>query len=83
MSTPTIILAATGFLIVKALSGDETAINPDQITSVTKTRDGEGNKLLTASAECVIGLTNGKFVTTKESCTSILHRIDELREKPP
>ena len=79
-----IILAAAGFLVVRTLSGDDIAINPNQITSITKTRDGEGNKWLVEDVHCVVGLTNGKFVSTAESCPSLLHRLEELdKEKPP
>lgn len=69
-------LIAVAFIIVQSLDGSEVAINVDQITSITRTRDdGEGHKMLTDKAECVIGLSNGKFVSIADDCGDVLRKI--------
>lgn len=78
MVNESIILAA--FIVLQTLSGDEVAVNTDQITSITRTRDGEGNKLLTERAECVIGMTNGKFFSVALDCADILEMIVKLEQ---
>lgn len=77
-------LIAVGFIILHDLHGLEVAINPEQITSIMRTRaDGEGKKLLHDKVECVIGFTNGKFQSVVEGCDEVLRKIvDAEREKP-
>lgn len=68
---------AVTFVILHTLNGDEVAINPEQITSITRPHDGEGQKLLTDRVECAVGLSNGKFVSVLEECSEVLRRITE------
>jgi len=71
-----IVLAA--FITVHTLDNQEAAVNTEQITSVVRGRDGEGNKLLTPNVHCVIGLTNGKFISVLEVCDEVLRKIEEV-----
>jgi len=44
-------------------------VNPDQITSMYSKKGP--NKQITDKAECVINLTDGKFVAVTETCEEI------------
>lgn len=68
-----IVLAA--FVVLQTLNGNETAVNVEQITSITKARDGEGNKLLSENVACVIGLANGSFLSVGMDCGEVLRLI--------
>lgn len=72
-------LVAYGFIVLHNLSGQEVIINTDQITAITPTRDDEGKKLLTDKVQCVIGFSNGKFVTVVEKCDDVRRKLEDVK----
>ncbi len=76
--TPAVTLT---LLVLHALDGQEITIAPYQVTSLRAHRPDKPNALLTDDANCLVGLTDGKFVTVKETCAEIRGRIN--RELKP
>lgn len=72
---------ALTLLVLHALDGQEITIAPHQVTSLHAQRPDKANRLLTNDASCLIGLTDGKFVTVKETCAEIRGLIN--RELKP
>ena len=70
-----ILLAAVVTLRLVSFHGPDgypVEINPEQVTSLRGAResDQEG-KYFTSEAHCMIGLTDGKFVTVAETCADV------------
>jgi hypothetical protein len=63
-------------VLLHTVDGRETLINPDQVASMSAAVEGEKNKLLVETVQCVIGLTNGKIVSVIEPC----HEVQQLLE---
>ena len=58
-------------VVLHALDGQEITIAPHQVTSMRAHRLDAQNKLLTDRVNCLIGLTDGKFITVRESCREV------------
>ena len=71
---------ALALIVLHALDGQEITIASYQVTSLRAHRPDKPNKLLAEEANCLVGLTDGKFVTVKESCAEVRKLIGE---KPP
>lgn len=69
------------FIILRTLEGHDVAINPDQITSITRGKDGEANKLLTERVACVIGLSDRRFISVLDDCADVLRKISDLERQ--
>jgi hypothetical protein len=67
-------------LVLHALDGQEITIAPYQVTSLRAHRTDQPNKLVTEGANCLIGLTDGKYVTVKETCAEIRLLIGQQRK---
>lgn len=67
---------ALHLLVVHTVDGREVVINQEQVTSLTSNKKGAHSKLLTEGARCLIGLTDGKFVTVAEDCESIKRQME-------
>ena len=65
-------------VVLQTLDGREVHINPAQVTSVVS-RAPSGNRALTDKAQCVINLTDGKFITVAEDCDSVRRRLEEAK----
>jgi hypothetical protein len=76
-----IALIAFNFIVLTDLEGKEVALSVSQIVSITRGKDGEANKLLTDKAKCIIGLTDGKFLTTATECDDVLRMIVNSEDK--
>jgi uncharacterized protein YlzI (FlbEa/FlbD family) len=72
---PDIVLAA--FLMVHTVDGREAAVNPKQISSIQRGQDSGANRVLVNKVRCVIGMTNGKFISVLEECDEVLRRLKE------
>ena len=64
-------IVVAAFIVLHTIDGLDVSINPAQITSLYAKKADRPNKLLTDSAVCVVGLTDGKFVTVIEDCASV------------
>ena len=71
-----LVQAALHLVLLHTVDGRETLINPDQVASMSSHVEGEKNKLLVETVQCVIGLTNGKIVSVIEPC----HEVQQLLE---
>lgn len=57
-------------IMLHRLDGGEVAINPSQITSLHTAATSQ-NKVVNPDAHCVIGLTDGKLVSVRETCLEV------------
>ena len=72
-------LALIALVVFHTVDGHEVAINPSQVTSVYAAKDYEENKLFVNSVRCVIGLTDGKWVTVAENCDVVKRKLEEAK----
>ena len=71
----------TVFIVLHTLEGFEIAINVEQITPITRGKDGEANKLLTERVACVIGLSDRRFISVLDDCADVLRKISDLERQ--
>jgi uncharacterized protein YlzI (FlbEa/FlbD family) len=64
-------------VLLHTIDGRETLINPEQVASMTHRSADKPNKLLTDGVECVIELSNGKFVSVIEHCDEVQQKLEE------
>jgi hypothetical protein len=74
-----VLLIALQLVVFHTVDGHEVAINPAQVTSMYAAKDDQKNKLFTDSVRCLIGLTDGKFVTVAENCDVVKRRLEEAK----
>ena len=67
---------AVQLVILHAPEGHEITIAPHQVTSLRASIPNKPNELLTGKVNCVVGLTDGKFVSVIESC-AVIRRLLE------
>lgn len=65
------VLVVLQLVVMHTVDGREVSINPKQVTSLHGAKDGQGNQLLTGDVSCVVGLTDGKFISVAESCDAV------------
>lgn len=58
-------------IILHTLSGAEIAINPKLIVSMRASVPDKVNERIAPSANCLINMTDGKFITVVESCNKV------------
>lgn len=68
--TPELALALH-LILLHSIDGHEITIASQQVTSLRAHQPGKPNKLMTDDANCLIGLTDGRFVTVIESCAEV------------
>lgn len=64
-------------VLFHTVDGHEVAINPAQVTNMYAAKDDQQNKLFTDSVRCVIGMTDGKYVTVAENCDVVKRQLEE------
>jgi hypothetical protein len=64
-------------VLLHTVDGRETLINPDQVASITHKDEGEPNKLLVNTVQCVIGFSSGKFVSVIEHCDEVKQKLED------
>jgi hypothetical protein len=64
-------------VVFHSVDGHEVAINPAQVTTMYAAKDDQENRLFVDSVRCVIGLTDGKFVTVAENCNVVKRLLEE------
>lgn len=77
MITP--LLIAVRLILLHTVDGRETMINPQQVASMSSHAEGEKNKVLVDTVQCVIALTNGKFVSVREPCDDVKLLLEAAR----
>jgi uncharacterized protein YlzI (FlbEa/FlbD family) len=66
-------------LIITLLDGREAHINPREIVSIMEAKEAEDpGKHFTSEVKCVVSMTDGKMITTKEDCDNIDARLHEM-----
>ena len=70
-------------IVLHGVDMHEVMINPEQVTSLREARKAEHNKLFTHEAQCMIGLTDGKFVAVVESCKAVRELVEHEVSRPP
>jgi hypothetical protein len=74
-----LVLAVLQLVVVHTIDGREVSINPKQVTSLHGAVDGKGNKLLTGDVSCVVGLTDGKFISVAENCDAVRKLLEDAK----
>lgn len=63
--------AAALVILLRDPEGREVRVSPGQITSLRSGVPGKPNSLAVPGARCMVGLTDGKFVSVIETCAQI------------
>jgi uncharacterized protein YlzI (FlbEa/FlbD family) len=71
------VLVVLHLVLLHTVDGRETLINPEQVASMTHRNADRPNKLLVDDVECVIELSNGKFVSVIEHCDEVQRKLEE------
>lgn len=80
------ILLAFTLLVLHSVDGFEMFINPEQIIILRPTTEaarGTPNTLIAPGHACVIGLTDGKFVSVTEHCDVVRQLIEQATRRYP
>ena len=74
-----IFLAMMIFIFVHAAGGEEMGINVEEISSVRQIKHEKGEKdpWYHENVNCVIVMSNGKFIGVAERCLDVIHLIAE------
>lgn len=76
-----VILIVWRLLILHAPNGDEIDVNPMEITSIREKHGDEDNKLVTKEVQCLINMSDGKYVSVTEPCDTVRQMIRDLFEE--
>lgn len=74
-----LILVALHLIVLHTVDGHEVIINPAQVTNLIAAKEGQDNKLFTNEVHCMIGLTDGKFVSVGESCEVVRQLLEGVQ----
>jgi hypothetical protein len=70
--------AAVVFAMLHDPQGIVVEINPDQVTSLRNApSQRQGN--FTEEANCLVNLTDGKFITVKEDCKTVRSLLEQAK----
>jgi hypothetical protein len=65
-------------LILHTVDGRDIDVNPAQITSMREAKDDDApNRAFTGKVNCMIALTDGKFVTVIEECETVRKMVED------
>lgn len=67
-------LIAVYLIVLHRSDGGDVTINAEQVTSLRSTV-GVGH--LASEGHCIVGLTDGKFVTVLEPCAEVRRRLEK------
>jgi hypothetical protein len=68
--------AVLNLVVLHSIEGHEVTISPRQVTSLRAAIPNKSNALIQEDVRCVVGLTDGKFVTVIESCAEVRARLE-------
>jgi len=66
-------------IVLHSATGVQIDINPNEITNLR--RPEPGNPSFTPDVKCMINLTDGKFVTVRETCEEVRRAIDPQQQR--
>ena len=69
-------LAALQLIFVHGPDGQRIELNVDQISSIREPREREGH--FAREVQCLVFMTNGKWIGVIETCDEVLAKIREL-----
>lgn len=72
-------LIASSLIVLHAADGRPVTINPHQVTSLQQAKPGETNRFLVEGVHCLVNLTDGKFVSTRETCEVVRQFMDDAK----
>lgn len=73
------LIIALHLVLLHTVDGREVAVNPEQITSLQAAKEDEPNKVLVETVRCVVGFTNGKFVSVVEHCDVVRKLLEDVK----
>lgn len=73
------LLIALHLVLLHTVDGREVLVNPEQVTSIQAHKEGEENKVLVDTVQCVVGFTNGKFVSVVEHCDKVKQLLEDTK----
>ena len=62
------------FILLHTVDDREVGVNTHEIVSITKP-----GGLITQDANCIVALTDGKFLTTIETCPEVITQLKEAK----
>jgi hypothetical protein len=68
-------IAALVFVVLHRVDGGEVAVNPTLVTSLRSTPGSLGG-LAPSGANCIVGLTDGKFLAVIETCDTVRRLLE-------
>jgi hypothetical protein len=66
-------------LVLHGADGREIRIAPSQVTSLQSPKPGKGDKLFAEGLNCMVNLSDGKYVAVIEPCAVIQRMLEEAR----
>lgn len=78
-----VILIVWRLLVLHAPGGAEIDVNPMEITSIRDRNPEDHNKLVTDEVKCVINMSDGKYISVIEPCSTVRQQIKDLIEGEP
>jgi hypothetical protein len=73
------ILAAVQLITLHTPDGREVAVAPEQVTSLTSSKENQENKLITGAAHCLVNLADGKFISVREDCIVVRKALEDAK----
>jgi hypothetical protein len=70
-------------MLVELHAADGTAItiNPHGVISMRGPREGDARSLFTGDAHCLINTSDGKYITTRETCAEVMRVFVDADKK--
>ncbi len=59
------------FVLLHGVEGRLIMINPTHVTTLVSAPPGAKNKLLVSGANCMLNMSDGKFITVAETCDQV------------
>ena len=73
------LVIAAHFIMVHAPGGAAIEINPREMSSLRNRAEAEGH--FHKDVECVITMSNGKFIAVTETCDQVVRMVEEREPK--
>jgi len=70
-------LATLQFIILHTLDGRSVYVNVEQVVSMVEQK---GKESFIGGVNCVVNLTDQRFITVMENCESVRLRLDNLKK---